>query len=120
MWLHSEHNDENGHHKLFFEGRLTKCRACPLKQDCLPNRASPNTRKGHSRQVSFIVQRATQKPRYTDWMKQRMDSAQGKPIYSQRMSVVDPSLPTSAATRDSNASAYAADARSRDNGNGIV
>lgn len=90
MWLRSERIDESGHAKLFFEGRLTKCRACHLKQDCLRNPDSPNTRKGHGRQVSFIVQRAARKPNYTDWMKHRIDSDKGKHIYSQRMSVVEP------------------------------
>ena len=90
MWLRSERIDDNGHAKLFFEGRLTKCRACHRKQDCLRNPDSPNTRKGHGRQVSFIVERAVRAPNYTDWMKQRVDSAHGKHIYSQRMSVVEP------------------------------
>ena len=90
MWLRSEHDDELGHHKLFFEGRLTKCRACHRKQDCLRNPDSPNTRKGHGRQVSFIVQKANRGPNYTDWMKHRIDSDYGKQIYSHRMSVVEP------------------------------
>ena len=90
MWLRSEHENELGHHKLFFEGRLTKCRACHLKQDCLRNPDSPNTRKGHGRQVSFIIEKSKQGPSYTDWMKQRIDSDYGKQIYSHRMSVVEP------------------------------
>ena len=89
MWLRSERIDDNGHAKLFFEGRLTKCRSCHLKQACLRNPASPNTRQGHGRQVSFIVERAARAPHYTDWMKHRVDSAQGKHIYSHRLSVVE-------------------------------
>jgi len=79
-----------GNHKLFFEGRLTKCRACERKHDCLRNPDSPNTRKGHGRQVSFIIKRAARGPNYTDWMKQRIDSPAGKAIYSQRLAVVEP------------------------------
>ena len=30
------------------------------------------------------------KPTYTDWMKARVDSEEGKQIYSHRMSVVEP------------------------------
>ena len=90
MWLRSELIDQHGHAKVFFEGRLTQCRACRLKQACLRNPASPNTRQGHGRQVSFIVERAARAPNYTDWMKQRVDSAPGKHNYSQRMSVVEP------------------------------
>ena len=88
--LRSELIDKHGHGKIFFEGRLTTCRACHLKSSCLRNPDSPNTRKGHGRQVSFIVKRAARGPNYTDWMKQRVDSAAGKHIYSQRMSVVEP------------------------------
>jgi hypothetical protein len=33
----SELIDRNGHLKIFFEGRLTKCRACELKHRCLHN-----------------------------------------------------------------------------------
>lgn len=90
MWLRSDLIDKHGHRKLFFEGRLTKCRACHLKDQCLRNPDSPNTRKGHGRQVSFIIERATRAPNYTDWMKRRVDSDQGKQIYSQRMAVVEP------------------------------
>ena len=90
MWLRGEHEDAPGHHKLFFEGRLSKCRSCKLKQTCLRNPNSPATRKGHGRQVSFIVQKANRPPNYTDWMKHRIDSGYGKHIYGHRLSVVEP------------------------------
>lgn len=86
----SERVDQHGHTKVFFEGRLTKCRACDLKHHCLRNPDSPNTRTGHGRQVSFILQKGQRAPNYTDWMKQRVDSEQGKYIYSHRMSVGEP------------------------------
>jgi len=54
------------------------------------NPDSANTRKGHGRQVSFILQKNQRAPNYTDWMKQRVDSDKGKLIYSHRMSVVEP------------------------------
>ena len=44
--------------------------------------------KGFGRQVSFRVYSAT--PTYTDWMKARIDSDEGKRIYSHRMSTVEP------------------------------
>ncbi len=91
MWLHSEREDDSGNLKLYFEGRLSKCRACPLKARCMRNPESADTRKGHGRQVSFIVEkRGSGKTKYTDWMKVRVDSAKGKQIYSHRMSVVEP------------------------------
>ncbi len=58
------------------------------------NPESADTRKGHGRQVSFIVQKGVSskagKVSYTDWMKVRIDSPKGKQIYSHRMSVVEP------------------------------
>ena len=89
LWLRSEREDARGNAKLFFEGRLTDCRSCDLKYRCLRNPASPDSRKGHGRQVSFILE-AKRPPNYTDWMKHRVDSLRGKEIYSHRMSVVEP------------------------------
>lgn len=90
MWLRSELTDQHGHEKLFFEGRLTKCRVCDLKHRCMRNPDAANHRKGHGRQVSFIIKRGQRAPNYTDWMKRRVDSDKGKLIYSHRMSVVEP------------------------------
>ena len=89
MWLKNEGLDKRGHYKLFFEGRLTKCRHCAQKKQCMTNPASADTRKGHGRQVSFILENK-RAPNYTDWMKHRVDSDKGKQIYSHRMSVVEP------------------------------
>jgi len=89
MWLKKEGMDQNNNIKLFFEGRLTKCRHCPLKGQCMRNPESANTRTGNGRQVSFILESKRQ-PNFTDWMKHRVDSDRGKLIYSHRMSVVEP------------------------------
>ncbi len=90
MWLRSELVDRLGHEKIFFEGRLTKCRTCDLKHHCMHNPDSANHRKGHGRQVSFIINKDKRAPNYTDWMKHRIDSDKGKLIYSHRMLVVEP------------------------------
>jgi transposase len=90
MWLRSELIDQHGHSKLFFEGRLSKCRACEIKHRCMRNPDSANTRRGHGRQVSFIINKGQRASNYTDWMKYRVDSDRGKLIYSHRMSVVEP------------------------------
>ena len=87
MWLKSELTTTYGTQKVFFEGRLSKCRSCPLKMQCMRNPDSPNDRKGTGRQVSFIVE---SNKTATDWMKKRVDSKKGKEIYSHRMSVVEP------------------------------
>ena len=90
LWLKGEKTDSFGNQKLFFEGRLSRCRQCHLKSQCMRNPASANTRTGNGRQVSFIIKKGKHRQRYTDWMKQRVDSEKGKLIYSHRMSVVEP------------------------------
>lgn len=87
MLLYREERVSEGKRKLHFEGRLTDCRQCPLKDQCMRNPASADTRDGHGRQVSFTW---TNGKTATDWMKKRIDSLEGKTIYSHRMSVVEP------------------------------
>jgi transposase len=89
MWFQSERLLSSGNHLISFEGRLTDCRHCPIKTECMKNPESADTRKGHGRQVSFTV-KARRKPNATDWMKKRVDSIEGKRIYGHRMSVVEP------------------------------
>jgi transposase len=90
MSLRREGLDKRGKHlKLYFEGLLSQCRECPLKSKCMKNPEAADDRKGHGRQVSFIVGLENE-INYTDWMKERVDSEEGKMIYSHRMSVVEP------------------------------
>ncbi len=81
--------DRCGNEKVFFNGRLNQCRYCKEKKRCMRNPSSADDRKGHGRQVSFILKKRG-KANYTDWMKRRVDSDHGKQIYSYRMSVVEP------------------------------
>ena len=90
MWLKNNREDTYGNDKLFFEGRLSDCRECHIKQLCMKNPAAADTRNGHGRQVSFIIKKNKRENCYTDWMKSRVDSDKGKQIYSHRMSVVEP------------------------------
>jgi len=90
MWLKREGQDKNNHYKLFFEGRISKCRRCKIKTHCMRNPASAGSRNGHGRQVSFIIEKGKRDANYTDWMQRRVDSQKGKQIYSHRMSVVEP------------------------------
>ncbi|MFE8073554.1 transposase, partial [Marinobacteraceae bacterium S3BR75-40.1] len=59
------------------------------KSHCMHNPASADHPKGHGRQVSFLMSHK-RRPNYTDWMKHRVDSREGKAVYSHRMSVVEP------------------------------
>jgi hypothetical protein len=56
----------------------------------MKNTESADHVNGNGRQVSFIKGKAKRKPNNTDWMKERVDSPEGKLIYSHRMSVVEP------------------------------
>ncbi|MHA0798739.1 transposase, partial [Gilvimarinus sp. F26214L] len=87
MWLHRKSTAPNGKTQILFEGKLTDCRACSLKESCMRNPDSANDRKGHGRVVSFTYN--TEKTA-TDWMKRRVDSRRGKAIYGHRMSTVEP------------------------------
>jgi len=90
MWLKTNKVNNLGHHKLHFEGRLSRCRQCKQIARCMRNPQAPNQGKGHGRQVSFIINKGKRKSNFTDWMKHRVDSPRGKLIYSHRMSVVEP------------------------------
>ena len=90
MWLKTDKVDKLGHHKLHFEGPVSKCRTCHLKIHCMRNPESPDGKKGQGRQVSFIMEKGKKETSFTDWMKNRVDSEKGKLIYSHRMSVVEP------------------------------
>jgi len=87
LWLKNEVDDGKGKIKLYFEGKLTDCRYCPIKNDCMRNPGSADTREGHGRQVSITY---TNGKTPSDWMRKRVDSKKGKLYYSHRMSVVEP------------------------------
>nr|WP_243760664.1 IS1182 family transposase [Aestuariicella hydrocarbonica] len=87
MWLKHECSQGPGRIQLHFEGKLTDCRHCQFKDECMRNPSSADTREGHGRQVSKTFSIHTNA---TDWMKRRVDSKQGKAIYGHRMSVVEP------------------------------
>ena len=56
----------------------------------MKNPKSLSKTKSHTRRVSFITKKNKRKPNHTDWMKERVDSKEGKLYYSHRMSVVEP------------------------------
>lgn len=87
MWLKNETVSEEGKRKLFFEGKLTDCRACARRFECMRNPHAADTREGHGRQVSVTY---TNGRTAADWMRKRVDSKLGKVYYGHRMSVVEP------------------------------
>jgi len=90
MWLKVKNKDKQGNNKIFFEGNITDCRACTQRYRCMRNPASADSASGQGRQVSFILNKNKKKPTFTDWMKTKIDSPDGRQIYSHRMSVVEP------------------------------
>ena len=83
-----ETSNTDNNKKAFFKGKVSDCRACKLKEQCLRNPAAVDKPNGHGRQVSFLIEKSG--GQHTDWMKERVDSEKGKQIYSHRMSVVEP------------------------------
>ena len=90
LTLKRNNQDLHGNQKLFFQGRLSQCRSCTLKTKCMRRPEAADTRLGHGRQVSFIITPRTQHSKPIEWMKQRVDSIQGKQIYAERLAVVEP------------------------------
>ncbi|MCJ8315396.1 MAG: IS1182 family transposase [Pseudomonadales bacterium] len=67
-----------------FVGELKDCRNCPLQQKCMHN---PVKEKG--RQVSFLRD-DKRTVKFMDIMKEKIDSAAGRRIYSKRMWTIEP------------------------------
>lgn len=69
-----------------FHGRKTSYRNCHLKRKCLRN---PDSDEG--KQLYFFVGRTGKnKPTYTQLMKRKIDSDEGRFIYSKRIGTVEP------------------------------
>ena len=72
-----------------FQGRQTDCDACELRGQCLRK----PTQKG-ARQVCFLLESLPksddQKNGPIERMKEKIDSAIGRHIYSQRLGIVEP------------------------------
>ena len=67
-----------------FRGRLKDCRNCKLQTRCMQKPV-----KAQGRQVSFL-NAAQEKTSYLDLMKQKIDSEEGRRIYSRRMWTIEP------------------------------
>jgi transposase len=74
----------NGYLAVRFKGALRDCGACPLRDKCLQK---PDTTS--VRQVSFLKGKAAGES-FTDKMKKRIDSAEGRARYGRRFATVEP------------------------------
>ena len=85
MWLASDDYILNGAHYRRFTGYLKDCRVCPFQKQCMRN--PPNK---HGRQVSKRKGVESNPLRPIDIMKDKIDTPQGRDIYSGRMGTVEP------------------------------
>lgn len=75
-----------GYHSVRFRGPKCNCLPCHLRVKCLRNPAGKGTR-----QVAFFTGRTDgSKVSYTKKMKDKIDSEQGRAIYSKRIGTVEP------------------------------
>lgn len=75
-----------GYRAIKFRGRKTDCRGCELREKCLrhPDRSE-------ARQVHFFVGRSNQvSESFTQKMKRKIDTVQGRLIYNRRIGIVEP------------------------------
>ncbi len=75
-----------GHYGTSYMAKVTDCRVCPLRLKCLQN---PD---GVARQVTkFEGRDMTKRPdSKSQWMRDKIDSAAGRFLYSLRMGIVEP------------------------------
>jgi len=67
-----------------FRGKLADCRSCPLQSRCMEKPI-----KEQGRQVSFL-NTAQKQTSFLDLMKTKIDSAEGRRMYSRRMWTIEP------------------------------
>jgi transposase len=67
-----------------FRGKLPDCRSCPLQSSCMKNPV-----KEQGRQVSFL-NKEQKKTSCLDLMKEKVDSQEGRRMYSRRMWTIEP------------------------------
>lgn len=76
----------NGYAAIKFRGSNASCLPCTQRSQCLRN---PETTK--TRQVAFFQGKAKHLPEsYTDQMKRRIDSDEGRRLYGRRIATVEP------------------------------
>jgi len=76
----------NGNSAIKFRSRKTDCRICEVREKCLRN---PDT--SETRQVYFFQGRTASTPEtFTQKMKRRIDSIKGRLIYNRRLGTAEP------------------------------
>ena len=85
MWLKNKEAHIGDGIYITFQGHLSDCTHCDLKNECLRN-------PGHTdgRQVSFQIGKKEKATTLTQKMITKIDSEQGRHIYSKRLGIVEP------------------------------
>lgn len=86
MWLKAKDTAINHNRFMQFSAYKTDCPRCPLKRDCLKNETQRTPR-----QLNVLI--GTTPERNTgviERMKQKIDSDEGRAIYSRRLGIVEP------------------------------
>jgi transposase len=84
LMYHGEREDKERGTYARFRGRLADCRDCSLSSKCMQNEVT-----SRGRQIQFLKEE-TVKSKYSDLMKQKIDSEEGAKEYSKRMYVIEP------------------------------
>ncbi|WP_028877016.1 transposase, partial [Teredinibacter turnerae] len=85
LWLCSSGYQNKGVEYLRFKGYLNDCKNCSIQAHCLRNGV-----KDRGRQVSIRKETPKNNSRAIDRMKRKMDSPEGRAIYSDRIGIVEP------------------------------
>jgi len=86
MWCRGPAYEKYGNRYVAFSGYLKDCRDCPLVKQCMRKPI-----KEIGRQVTIRIGNATESlPNILSEMRTKIDSAQGRHIYSQRLGTVEP------------------------------
>lgn len=87
MWLQGK-NLIIGHHRFHkFQAYQPDCQACTLKHRCLRN---PHQKTARQVAIKQGITKAHQQSSLIEQMKRKIDSEQGRHIYSQRLGTVEP------------------------------
>jgi transposase len=85
MYLENSSFQVKGAKGIVYKGKIIDCRECAIREKCLRN---PNTK---SRQVTFFYSKAkTPHEAHTQNMINKIDSDEGRKIYSKRMGLIEP------------------------------
>jgi hypothetical protein len=84
----SMYTSANGLRYQTYTARATDCNACTLGKQCLKGPLKPND--GRGRQVSRFEPKAKDDTHPSERMRQAIDSARGRQLYSQRIGTVEP------------------------------